>query len=208
MARLSSQNIVDRPFAARAAATVFAITCMALYVADGVRYLFTPAWQGQEISPSTGLLLELIMGATVTLPSTLGYGLAIRFVVPAKVVRCRYGIYGISVVAAVLAVKAQFLLEPWLLKSGLRSANWLAVVVLGCGGLGAAIGSGLLAIGRAAGWLYVPLYPYPACVRCDYNLTGNTSGRCPECGEVVEQCTARLDSSQTQPGGESGPGRD
>ncbi len=26
----------------------------------------------------------------------------------------------------------------------------------------------------------------PKCARCDYNLTGNTSGRCPECGEVVD----------------------
>ncbi|MCC6360853.1 MAG: hypothetical protein IT450_19110 [Phycisphaerales bacterium] len=25
----------------------------------------------------------------------------------------------------------------------------------------------------------------PKCVRCDYSLTGNMSGRCPECGEVV-----------------------
>ena len=25
----------------------------------------------------------------------------------------------------------------------------------------------------------------PACRRCDYNLTGNLSGRCPECGTVV-----------------------
>lgn len=208
MAWLSLRNTVGRQFAVRAAATVFAVICMGLYIADGVRYLFTPTWQGQEISPWSGFLLDLIMGAIVTLPSTLGYGLATRFVVPAKVVRCRYGLYGISVVAAVLTVKVQFLLGPWLSKSGLRSANWLAVVVLGCGGLGAAIGSGLLAIGRAAGWLYVPVYPYPACVCCGYNLTGNTSGRCPECGEVVEQCTARPDSNQTQTGGESGPGRD
>lgn len=25
----------------------------------------------------------------------------------------------------------------------------------------------------------------PRCPRCDYNLTGNASGRCPECGETI-----------------------
>ncbi len=25
------------------------------------------------------------------------------------------------------------------------------------------------------------------CLRCGYNLTGNTSGRCPECGEAIER---------------------
>ena len=27
--------------------------------------------------------------------------------------------------------------------------------------------------------------PYPICKTCGYNLTGNTSGVCPECGEGV-----------------------
>jgi hypothetical protein len=27
--------------------------------------------------------------------------------------------------------------------------------------------------------------PTPRCDRCDYNLTGNESGRCPECGTSV-----------------------
>jgi hypothetical protein len=26
---------------------------------------------------------------------------------------------------------------------------------------------------------------FPTCLRCGYNLTGNVSGRCPECGEIV-----------------------
>jgi len=169
---------------------------MALYIADGVRYLYTPTWKGQEISPWSGFLLDLIMGAIVTLPSTFGYGLAARRLLPARVLRYRYGLYGISVVAAAVTIGVQWLLMPWLSKSGLRSSNWLAAVVLGCGGLGAAIGSGLLAIGRAAGWLHVPVYPYPACVHCGYNLTGNTSGRCPECGEVAEQSTTPSDSSE------------
>jgi DNA-directed RNA polymerase subunit RPC12/RpoP len=28
----------------------------------------------------------------------------------------------------------------------------------------------------------VPPRDYSKCFQCDYNLTGNTSGRCPECG--------------------------
>lgn len=27
----------------------------------------------------------------------------------------------------------------------------------------------------------------PRCPQCDYNLTGNRSGACPECGRVIEQ---------------------
>lgn len=30
--------------------------------------------------------------------------------------------------------------------------------------------------------------PAGSCVRCGYNLTGNVSGVCPECGAVVESC--------------------
>ena len=28
-----------------------------------------------------------------------------------------------------------------------------------------------------------PIYPWGHCRHCGYNLTGNISGRCPECGE-------------------------
>ena len=32
----------------------------------------------------------------------------------------------------------------------------------------------------------LPIRPRPGhCHRCDYNLTGNTAGRCPECGTKV-----------------------
>lgn len=27
----------------------------------------------------------------------------------------------------------------------------------------------------------------PACMECGYNLTGNQTGRCPECGQIVNQ---------------------
>ncbi len=29
-------------------------------------------------------------------------------------------------------------------------------------------------------------HPYPFCLNCEYNLTGNTTGVCPECGEAVD----------------------
>lgn len=28
---------------------------------------------------------------------------------------------------------------------------------------------------------------FPACRYCGYNLTGNTSGRCPECGQPIRR---------------------
>ena len=37
----------------------------------------------------------------------------------------------------------------------------------------------------AAWFLRVPKYAFSACQRCGYNLTGNVSGRCPECGKRV-----------------------
>jgi len=40
-------------------------------------------------------------------------------------------------------------------------------------------------------WLYVLLregrgIPYTCCQRCGYNLRGNASGRCPECGARID----------------------
>ncbi len=32
---------------------------------------------------------------------------------------------------------------------------------------------------------YYPIYPPGHCQRCGYNLTGNVSGVCPECGEKI-----------------------
>jgi hypothetical protein len=31
-----------------------------------------------------------------------------------------------------------------------------------------------------------PVYPSGHCRKCGYNLTGNVSGVCPECGNVIE----------------------
>lgn len=34
-------------------------------------------------------------------------------------------------------------------------------------------------------WRFVPKYPRGQCRRCGYDLTGNVSGVCPECGSKV-----------------------
>lgn len=45
----------------------------------------------------------------------------------------------------------------------------------------------------ALAWLFFTRRPRRKpghCQKCNYNLTGNTSGRCPECGEAVPAATA------------------
>ncbi len=42
----------------------------------------------------------------------------------------------------------------------------------------------LLAALTAWGWLPIRPYPPGRCMRCGYDLTGNTTGRCPECGSA------------------------
>ncbi|MCO6439178.1 MAG: hypothetical protein J5J06_18970 [Phycisphaerae bacterium] len=53
------------------------------------------------------------------------------------------------------------------------------------------IALGLLAVACIAlvafGWRGVRQGDTPHCRRCDYNLTGNETGQCPECGRPVEQ---------------------
>jgi hypothetical protein len=44
----------------------------------------------------------------------------------------------------------------------------------------------LAALPTAIVWCRDRRPPKGHCCKCGYNLTGNTSGTCPECGELVE----------------------
>lgn len=49
---------------------------------------------------------------------------------------------------------------------------------------------GLVSLALMSGFVYIrmrywPLYPPGHCIQCGYNLTGNVSGTCPECGNVM-----------------------
>jgi hypothetical protein len=46
-----------------------------------------------------------------------------------------------------------------------------------------------IALSAAALWIRDPQYPFGHCRKCGYNLTGNVSGICPECGTAVERRT-------------------
>ena len=40
-------------------------------------------------------------------------------------------------------------------------------------------------------WMFRPEKVFPhgtVCLKCGYNLTGNVSGRCPECGRPIGNC--------------------
>lgn len=47
-----------------------------------------------------------------------------------------------------------------------------------------------LGIPTALLWRVDRRHPLGHCQRCGYNLTGNVTGRCPECGEAVERTRA------------------
>ncbi len=44
---------------------------------------------------------------------------------------------------------------------------------------------------------------WPCCVQCDYNLTGNVSGVCPECGTAIPIAEMQKAAAQTTATGES-----
>jgi hypothetical protein len=54
-----------------------------------------------------------------------------------------------------------------------------------------------------AAWVYLrsrfrsPRYPKNHCQSCGYDLTGNVSGRCPECGTVISVPLSSLSDSTT-----------
>ena len=49
----------------------------------------------------------------------------------------------------------------------------------------AILGGPILTIALVERALALPRYPEGHCQSCGYNLTGNLSGRCPECGNAV-----------------------
>jgi hypothetical protein len=90
--------------------------------------------------------------------------------------RRRYWLYPVAFYASAL---------PWL---GLHFAG---VLEFGCYlffmgfPLGPLIGMHLLVLSGS-----MPRHPAGHCQRCGYNLTGNTSGICPECGTPVDKAAA------------------
>lgn len=57
---------------------------------------------------------------------------------------------------------------------------------------------------KYANWLF-KRQPHPFCHSCGYNLTGNTSGRCPECGSSIDAPVPREAAHASTPS--TSPGR-
>ena len=53
---------------------------------------------------------------------------------------------------------------------------------------------GLFTITTACLW-HLDRHPAPGKCRCGYDLTGNTSGRCPECGRIAPECPVKTEHS-------------
>ena len=69
-------------------------------------------------------------------------------------------------------------------------SNLLAIVLVGYAMVGAFMGAVIRMRGRK---------PKPGhCQQCGYNLTGNESGTCPECGERVVRIKSSMDAGATQ----------
>lgn len=47
--------------------------------------------------------------------------------------------------------------------------------------------TGLLLVSTLIGWVVRPRYVRGTCRACGYDLTGNVSGRCPECGSPLDR---------------------
>ena len=90
------------------------------------------------------------------------------------------GMASLNVLAWV--VLSEFLLPAWLSRGWWRvlPASLLAIMLAWC--------SWRIARGRVQLCLRKRLRElgYPICIPCGYNLTGNTSGVCPECGTGIE----------------------
>jgi hypothetical protein len=62
-------------------------------------------------------------------------------------------------------------LQPWI--NGLAGVIWAAAITIGC------------LVGWRTHRKNVRVADATHCRQCGYDLTGNVSGRCPECGEAV-----------------------
>lgn len=75
------------------------------------------------------------------------------------------------------------LVLPVMLNTGIQGNGSLADIIICVAG-----GLPLLVAGLVSWWMYVTMRWEDAevggryCVQCGYDLTGNVSGRCPECG--------------------------
>ena len=122
----------------------------------------THFWEGYELA----ILLSLCLGSPL-LGFVIGYGRA-GWLFARKTARW-LGIYYIFAVAAGFLVLN---LRLGLLLCLLVPAGPLLGIIL--------VAEGLLLVRRP------PMDPVPACDGCGYNLTGNTSGICPECGMAID----------------------
>jgi len=63
----------------------------------------------------------------------------------------------------------------------------------------------LVPVAALTAWLWRRERPRPNhCCLCGYNLTGNTTGRCPECGSPCPDELGPQTGPSTAPGGSSG----
>lgn len=135
------------------------------HLSSYVRASWVPSWLGSAASG-----WRATMTAELALVSLIGVG--------ALAVMTRSKLVGIACVAAFLVSVARPALDSlwyWqaqvLIRVGVSSFLWNAIV-----------------LGAMYAWairLRLELHPAHACGACGYDLTGLTTGRCPECGEAV-----------------------
>lgn len=80
----------------------------------------------------------------------------------------------------------------WWYRVGLRLPSWRLSSNVTCGHIAFPLWIPILPLLALATWLWRREGPNSSgiCANCRYDLTGNTSGVCPECGERVEVAAA------------------
>jgi hypothetical protein len=75
--------------------------------------------------------------------------------------------------------------------NGWAAGAWMFVWTAIYAGAGPALLYYAARVARLCWRMYAPTAPFPPghCRRCGYNLTGNVSGACPECGAVARRPT-------------------